>query len=314
MAEKQKVLYSAIIPAFNSEATLEEVITRTRQVFESRGFDYEIIVVNDGSSDNSWEIIRRMSKFSPHIIAISLLQNYGQHNANFCGFRYSKGDFIITLDDDLQNPPEEIPKLISKANEGYDLVIGRFKVKQSSFFRRAGSTMINMLCNQIFKKPPGLDMSNFRLIHRSIIDRVLTFRGINPYIPGLVIAYANKPVNVETLHMPRTAGKSNYSFKRILRLVFSLLFSYTIYPLGFLVFTGVTISFFSFLFCIAVIVSHWFRAGRVPGWASLAALLSFFSGFITLLLGVLGEYVIFITKSVSTSLPYHVQDVSTYDT
>ena len=133
---KKQELYSVVIPVFNSEGVVAETVVRTIKFFEEKDYKYEIILINDGSSDNSWNVISDLAQTNKSIKAINLLHNYGQHNANLCGFRESSGDYIVTMDDDLQNPPEEISKLIEAASEDYDLVIGKFKEKKHSFFRR----------------------------------------------------------------------------------------------------------------------------------------------------------------------------------
>ena len=152
-------------------------------------------------------------------------------------------------------------------------------------------------------------MTNFRIIHKKIIERILNFRGTNPYIPGLVVAYSKNPANVEVTHLSREVGKSTYSFKKIARLIFSILFNYSIYPLRFLVVLGVIVAFFSFLMSGIFILVNLFHGVATPGWTSIVTLIAFFSGFIILLLGVLGEYIIFITKSVSYPSPYVIEEI-----
>ncbi|SVE50786.1 uncharacterized protein METZ01_LOCUS503640, partial [marine metagenome] len=138
--------YSVVIPVYNSADIVAETVDRVAGFFNDSGLDYEMVLVNDGSCDNSWDIILGKTKENPHIIAIDFLKNYGQHTANFCGFKESTGDYVITLDDDLQNPPEEIIHLIKKAEEeNYDLVIGQFEKKRHPFYRRLGSYLIGKL-------------------------------------------------------------------------------------------------------------------------------------------------------------------------
>jgi glycosyltransferase involved in cell wall biosynthesis len=304
--------YSVVVPVFNGASTIQEVVRRASAFFEQQGLDYEIILVNDGSWDDSWPMLEKLSKSNRRVLAIDLVKNYGQHNANLCGFRHATGDYVITLDDDLQNPPEEIGALIAKAREGHDLVIGKFKIKQHSFYRRLGSKIINAINSKVFNKPPDLAMTNFRLIHRSVVERVNAYKGQDPYIPGLVIAYAGRPANVEVNHAPREYQQSNYTLKKILKLVFSLLFHYSTYPLRVLVVIGGLIALASFCLGVFLIVKALFFGTGVPGWTSTVTLISFFSGFIILLLGTLGEYLIHVVRNLNQPSSYFIREISKY--
>src|SRR2546423_4086148 len=146
--------YSVVIPVFNSEPIVGTTIDRTVAFFEAQHLLYEVILVNDGSTDGSWEVLRAAAQRYPHVRAINLLRNYGQHNANLCGLRAAKGDYVVTMDDDLQNPPEEIIHLIEKAMTGPDVVFGRFRHKAASAQRTLGSKVIGLLNRRIFGQPP----------------------------------------------------------------------------------------------------------------------------------------------------------------
>lgn len=313
MDESEIMKYSVVIPVFNSAQTIPEVTSRTLDFFLKQKKDFEVILVNDGSRDESWEVIKKLSRAHPQVTAINLARNYGQHTANLCGFQHASGDYIVTLDDDLQNPPEEIDKLIQTAANGHDLVMGNFEKKEHHLIRKIGSKVIGYLNEKIFHKSPQIVMSNFRIIHRSVIDRVKQFKGIDPYIPGLLVGYASNPANVPVVHQARQAGKSNYGLKKIMKLTASLLFNYSIYPLRFLVILGAVVAFLSFLWGISLIIRSFFFGTEVPGWTSLTTLLSFFSGYIILLLGALGEYVIRIVRNVSESTPYLIKNISQHD-
>ena len=301
--------FSVVIPVYNSEKTIFQAIERVCTTFESKGISYEVIAVNDGSKDGSWEKLVETCEQLPNVTAINLIRNFGQHNANLCGFNHSMGEYVVTLDDDLQNPPEEIHKLIAKSEEGHDLVIGRFRTKKHSLGRRIGSKIVNRINEKIFSKPSDLVMTNFRLIHRSVVDRITSFRGTDPYIPGLVIAYSGNPANVEVLHQPREIGKSNYGIKEISKLILSMLFNYSIYPLRFMVASGFIVSILGFTLGSTLIYRNITGNTVVPGWTSTVTLISFFSAFIILLLGVLGEYIIYITRSISQPLPYIQKEI-----
>src|SRR5262245_23689081 len=224
--DKRQFTYSVVIPVFNSEEIVGETIRRTVAFFEGEHLSYEIILVNDASSDGSWEVLREAAARYPHVRVVNLLRNYGQHNANLCGLRRSKGDYVVTMDDDLQNPPEEIIHLIDEAMQGADAVFGEFRHKQASRHRRLGSIAIGLMNRRIFGQPPDLVVSNFRLLRRDVVDRICASRSAYPYITGQALLYSNRPANARVEHSPRPAGKSNYNPVRIARLVLRILFSY----------------------------------------------------------------------------------------
>ncbi|MGO9872195.1 MAG: glycosyltransferase family 2 protein, partial [Acidimicrobiia bacterium] len=145
--------YSVVIPVFNSEPLVGSTIERTVAFFESHGFSYEVVLVNDGSTDGSWNVLRDAALRNPHVRAVNLLRNYGQHNANLCGLRHTHGDYVITMDDDLQNPPEEIIHLIDEAMTGPDVVFGKFRHKQAAPHRTLGSKAIGLINRRIFGQP-----------------------------------------------------------------------------------------------------------------------------------------------------------------
>lgn len=304
-----RTLYSVVIPVYNSEAIVGQTIDRTATFFEGNGLEYEIILVNDGSHDRSWDIISEKARQNPRVIAINLLHNYGQHNANLCGFQHSRGDYVITIDDDLQNPPEEIIHLIDKAKEGYDLVIGRFKEKKHAWYRRIGSLLINEINTRIFQKPKDLVLSNFRIIRRDVIDRVCAYKTSYPYVPGLCMMFSNHRANVMVEHHARAVGKSNYTMLRILRLVLTILFNYSSYPLRLVGTIGFLVSVFSFLLGLYYLFLGLFHGVRTPGWLTLVILLSFLSSLMILILSMLGEYIVRLINQSSSAESYYVKDI-----
>lgn len=249
-------LYSVVIPVFNSANIVDETVIRVREFFLSQDYGFEIILVNDGSRDNSWEVIAGLARTFPNVVAINLLKNYGQHNANLCGFREAKGDYIITMDDDLQNPPEEIGKLIEAAQRGHDLVIGRFESKRHSLVRRLGSRAVGWLNRTAFDVKESLVLTNFRIVHRNVVDRVCRDQSVAPYIPGLVLKYSARRCNVLVKHQPRAEGDSNYTTRKLFRLVANILFNHSTIPLrygsafGFIV-SGVTAFYSDCSICFA---------------------------------------------------------------
>jgi glycosyltransferase involved in cell wall biosynthesis len=198
--------YSVVIPVFNSEPMVGTTIDRTVAFFEGQGLAYELILVNDGSTDGSWEVLRQAVARYPHVRATNLLRNYGQHNANLCGLRQAKGDYVVTMDDDLQNPPEEIIHLIHEAMNGSDVVFGKYRQKQAASHRNHGSKVIGLINRRIFGQPPDLVVSNFRILRRDVVDRICASKSSYPYFTGQALLYSSQRSNVEVEHSPRPAG------------------------------------------------------------------------------------------------------------
>ena len=309
MSDNNPVKYSVVIPVYNSEGIVGETLDATARFFEEQGLDYEIIAVNDGSPDNSWEVIRAKAEQNPHIIAINLLKNYGQHNANMAGFRQASGDWVVTMDDDMQNPPEEIAHLIETAEQGHDLVIGRFRQKKHVFYRRVGTILIKAINERIFNKEKDLVLTNFRLIRRDVVDRVCAYRTSYPYIPGLSLMFSNSRANAWVEHRPRTVGQTNYSLIKIISLVATILFNYSSYPLRFMGAVGIGISTLSFLMGGYYLLASLIRTAEVPGWTTLVVLLSFFNGVVILILSMLGEYLVRLINQSSSSEAFHIKEV-----
>lgn len=301
--------YTAVIPVYNSAELVGKTIQRTADFFHDQGWEYEIILVNDGSTDGSWDVLQEWARSSRYITAIDLLHNYGQHTAIFCGFQRSSGDYVITLDDDLQNPPEEIVHLVNKAQEGHDLVFGRFHQKQHASYRRLGSKIIGLLNNWIFHKPKDLTITNFRLIRQDVIKRICAYHTSYPYIPGLVLMFSSSPANSWVAHNARPVGKSNYNLLKIAELVMRILFNYSSFPLRAVSTLGMVIAVISFILGLVYLGRAVTVGTSVPGWATLAVLLSFLNGLTLLILGMLGEYVVRLLNQVSSSSSYHVKEV-----
>lgn len=306
---KNNYLYSVVIPVYNSEAVVAKTVALVRDFFLSQTLRFEIILVNDGSRDGSWDVISGLARDFQEVIAINLLKNYGQHHANLCGFREAKGEYVITMDDDLQNPPEEIGKLIDTAVNGYDLVMGRFEIKQHSLVRRAGSLLIGWLNRKIFEVKENLTLSNFRIVRRDVVDRVCRDRSYSPYIPGLILKYSARRCNVLVRHQPRLVGTSNYTWRKILRLTTTILFNHSSIPLRYGSAFGFMVAGISFLLGLFFLLQAIYSGTRAPGWASLVVLMAFFNGVLILLLSIIGEYLVRLLREIGTQSCYEISEV-----
>jgi polyisoprenyl-phosphate glycosyltransferase len=300
--------YSIVIPVYNSAAVVGDTIDQVVEVFEAAGLSYELILVNDGSPDHSWDVISERARKGKHIVALNLLHNYGQHNANLAGFREASGAYVITMDDDLQNPPDQALLLIDEAMTGRDVVFGRFEQKQARGYRVLGSKAIGMINRRIFGQPDDLAVSNFRILRRDVVDRICASRTAHPYITGQALLYSRNRSNVLVQHRAREIGKSNYNIVRIARLVLTILFSYSLFPLRFAAFAGFVIAGVSFLLGLIYLVIGALGHTQVQGWTTLVVLVAALNGFTIAMLSMLGEYVVRTLNAVSAAEPYHVID------
>lgn len=305
----EDLLYSIVVPVYNSEQIVAVTIDRIVAVFTEAGLRYELIVVNDGSPDHSWEVLAAKARANPHITAINLVKNYGQHNANLAGFRASTGDYVITMDDDLQNPPEEALKLIDKAKEGHDVVFGRFESKRASGIRRLGSWLIGMINRRVFDQPDDLVVTNYRILTRGVVDRICADNTAYPYITGQALLYSHRRANVLVRHEPRTVGKSGYNLLKITRLVLTILYSYSLFPLRAAAALGFVVAGVAFLFGAVTLLRTVIGDIRVPGWTSTIVFMAMLNGVTITLLSMLGEYVIRTLNTVSATATYHVREV-----
>lgn len=291
--------YSVVIPVYNSETSLQELCKRIVAVFIKLGLSYEILFIDDFSSDNSWKLMQALREENENIKILQLMRNYGQHNAIMCGFHSVSGKYIITLDDDLQNPPEEIPKLINKINKGYDAVIGAPESKKDTVFKNAGSSLIRYLTTKIFNKPKELKLSSFRIITRAVVGDIKNFKTPYPFIAGILLSITTNIANVTVKHDERKYGKSNYNLSKLLKLAFNLIVNYSAIPLRLIAFVGMAVSFLALFLGSFFMIRTLIYDSIVPGWTSVVVLLSFFNGILLAFLAMQGEYLARIIGEVS---------------
>jgi glycosyltransferase involved in cell wall biosynthesis len=280
--------YSVVVPVFNSEASLQELFDRLTTVMDKTGKPFELIFVDDGSNDGSWEVISRIKQNNPDkLTAIRLAKNFGQHSATFCGFNFAKGEFIITIDDDLQCPPEEIPKLIRQmAETDAELVYGIFKNKKHSLYRNLGSKSVKSVSNMMGKPKDG---SSFRLISKNITQKIVQHHQNFVFIDEILFWYTDFISFTVVEHYPRKYKRSGYSGRKIWDLLANIMYYYTALPLKLMVYGGLTSSVIFFFFSLYFVwrkIIH-----NVPlGYTSLIVAVLFSTSLILLSLGVIGEY------------------------
>lgn len=310
---KNQIFLSVIIPTLNSENYISKTISKIVSELEKVGHTYELIIINDGSTDATKIKISELKKKYKNIKSFEFLKNYGQHAAILCGIRKAKGKYLINIDDDLQNPPQEIYKLINKIEEGYDLVFANFKKKNHNMIKNIGSKFVNSISKYIFKKPSHIKISNFRIFTDKVSNKFKNMNIKSPYIAGYLLLYSNKISQIETNHDKSISAKSSYNLRKTLSLLSNIIFNHSVIPISLISITGAIISFFSFSIGIYYIVNYILAGVTVPGWTTLVVLLSFFSGYLILMLGILGQYLAKIIKQVSDVDPYTLIDVKEND-
>lgn len=286
----QQPTYSVVVPVYNSEDTLEELFSRSKAVFEQLGASFEFIFVEDCGKDDSWRVLQELKNANPEIItAIKLHRNYGQHNASICGFGFARGEMVITIDDDLQHPPEEIPKLIEKQREDdADIVYGIFRKKQHSKVRNIGSSSAKAT-SKLLLEGTGKG-SSFRLIKKDIIAKLLENIIHFAFIDQLLLWHTNDIDFVEVEHHKRKAKTSGYTTRKLFSLVTDLTYFYTNIPLKLMVWGGLIMSLVFFLFGLRFILQKWLFNVTVPGYTSTIVVILFSTGIIVFSLGIIGGY------------------------
>ena len=293
--EKGLRLVSVVVPVFSSPA-LEELTSRIEDVFRGRPEDYEIIFVDDGSPDRAtWATLDRLARERPHVRAIQLSRNFGQHAATLCGLAEARGDVMVTLDDDLQHDPADIPLLLAEAD--HDIVIGQFEEKKHPLHRRAGSSMKGFFDSIIFGKPKHVQLSSFRLLGRTVVDGMLSVHTPHPFIPALMFHVSKDVAGVRVRHDARSGGRSGYTFEKLFRLFTDLLINNSAILLRASAYLGMSFSFVSFFLGASVIYQKLVHRIAVQGWASLFAALMLVGGLLLFSVGVVGEYLIRIIES-----------------
>ena len=286
----QRVDYSVVVPVYNSENSLLELFERTKAMFGTLGKTFEVIFVDDCSRDRSWQVLSQLKSQHPaEVVAVRLARNFGQHNATLCGFHQVRGDFVVTMDDDLQLAPEDIPSLIEEQKRsGADLVYGYFGKKQHGLVQNLGSFAIRKAFEITFgAKGKG---SSFRLISASLIEKVKSHRQSFVYIDGLLFWYTQFVSRTPVSHAPRREGKSGYTLFKSIGLATHMLFNFTTLPLRWIVYLGILSATVSLALGVVFFIRAFLYSVPV-GWSSLAVAILFTGGVILIVLGIIGEYI-----------------------
>ncbi len=283
---------SVIVPVYNEEEGLGALFARLYPALDALNISYEIIFVNDGSKDRSAAILRQQFQARPDVTRVVLFgANAGQHMAIMAGFEHSRGEIMVTLDADLQNPPEEIGNLVAKMQEGYDYVGTIRQQRQDTAFRKHASRAMNRIREKITRIKMTDQGCMLRAYSRSIIEAINSCHEVNTFIPALAYTFAQKPVEIEVKHEERSAGESKYSLYSLIRLNFDLVTGFSVMPLQMFSMAGIVLSLLSAFFVIYLFVRRMLVGPEAEGLFTLFGIAFFLLGILLFAVGLLGEYV-----------------------
>jgi undecaprenyl-phosphate 4-deoxy-4-formamido-L-arabinose transferase len=298
-----------VIPVYNGARTVGALVDALAGLAIPGG--HEIVLVNDGSPDDSEAVCRVLEQRTDvPVTFVNLSRNFGEHNAVMAGLSFARGDYVITMDDDLQNPPEEVARLVAYArDQKLDVVYTRYRTKQHALWRNLGSQFANWAANLVLEKPKDLYLSSFRCISAFVVENVLRYQGPYPYIDGLILQVTRNVGSLEVLHLPRAEGRSNYTLRRLVRLWLNMFVNFSIIPLRFSALMGFLTSILGIIWAIITILEA--LTGKPPeGWASLMVAVLLLSGLQLMLLGIVGEYLGRVFLTANRKPQYLVRDSS----
>jgi glycosyltransferase involved in cell wall biosynthesis len=289
-ANDQSPSISFVVPVYRSAATLAELHRRIKTVFEPTARAYELIFIEDCGADGSWSVIETLVRNDPLVRGIRMSRNYGQHNALLCGIRAAQYEVIVTLDDDLQNPPEEIPKLLAKLNEGYDVVYGTPQAEQHGFLRDQASRVTKLALKSAMGIDTARHVSAFRAFRTPVRDAFSAYRSPYVCIDVLLTWGASRFTHLAVRHEPRQLGVSNYTVKKLATHALNMITGFSTLPLRLATFVGFGFTLFGFGILTYVLAVYLIQGDSVPGFPFLASVIAIFSGAQLFALGIIGEY------------------------
>lgn len=303
--------YSFVIPCYKSALSIRDVVNEIdREMVKGKIENYEIIMVNDNSPDDTWEILKQLSKETDNRICIDLSRNFGQHAALMAGFHYCSGKYVITVDDDLQTPIEKIWLLKAKMDEGYDIVSARYNVREGFSIKRQIGTMMNrLMIRWLVGMPNNATVSVFLMAKKFVIEEMIKYEQPYPYISGLAVRTTHNIANVEMDQNNRVYGASGYSFHKLLKLWINGFTAFSLKPLRIADFLGIITAICGFIMGGTVIVRKLINPAIAMGWSSIVSLLLIIGGVIMLMLGLIGEYIGRIYMCINNTPQYIIRDI-----
>lgn len=303
-------LVSFVIPCYRSAETIEGVVKEIVTTMEGlQGYAYEIVLVNDYSPDATFEVIKKLCKQDKNIVGINLARNSGQHAAVMAGLRHAKGEVAICLDDDGQTPADEAGKLLTKIEEGYDVVFAKYEHKQHAFYRNIGTKLNELMTRYMLGKPKELYTSSYCAMRRYVIDEILRYENAYPYLVGLLLRSTQNIANVSVNHRKREIGNSGYTFSKLLGLWFNGFTAFSVKPLRIATMIGGICALLGFAYGIYTIIKKFINPLVPLGFSSLMAALMFIGGMLMLMLGLIGEYIGRMYISMNSAPQYVIREI-----
>ena len=303
-------MISVVIPCYRSQYSIESVVDGAYKTLSQRDEPFEIILVNDGSPDDVWTVITKLTEKYPHIVkGINFTKNFGQHAALLAGYKYSKGDIVVSMDDDGQTNPEFIWKLIDRLDDGFDVVYAKYPVTKESLFRRLGSWANNKMSEDLIGKPKNVKGTSFNAIRRYVIDDMIKYDKSYPYIGGLVYRATSNIGDVEIEHNERKQGKSGYTLSKLVNLTLNGFTAFSVKPLRIASYLGIFSAFAGFIYAVVIVVRKIVNPNIQLGYSSMMSAILFIGGLIMFLLGMIGEYVGRIYISINNQPQYVIKEI-----
>jgi undecaprenyl-phosphate 4-deoxy-4-formamido-L-arabinose transferase len=282
--------FSVVVPVYNSQDTLAELVERLESVLSDLAHRFEVIFVNDGSSDESWQVVTQLVRHYSWVRGLDLMRNYGQHNALLAGIRQARYKVIVTMDDDLQNPPEEVPKLVAKLDEGFDVVYGTPHTEQHGLLRNLASQVTKLALQSAMGAETARNVSAFRAFRSQVRDAFADYRSPFVSIDVLLTWGTTRFVAIPVRHAPRLVGVSHYTVRKLMTHALNMMTGFSIMPLQLASLIGFGFTFFGLGVLVFVIGRYLIEGGSVPGFPFLASVIAIFSGAQLFALGIIGEY------------------------
>ena len=301
-------LVSIVIPCYNSEHTIAEVVELTMAEFAKMpGYDCEFVLVNDNSADGTFDEIRRLGERYPNVHGVSLMRNFGQHNGLMCGMNFATGDLVMGMDDDMQTHPSQIPTILAKMEEGYDLVYGVYTSSTNGSAKNFTSWLNKKTSRVLLGRPKDIQSSNFWCITAQVKDEVIKYRNYSPYVDGIFYRVTHNIGNVPIEHHKREYGQSGYTLKKLVK-QWMAYFNYSVVPLRIASVIGVISALMGFVMAVVTVVRKIIDPGMLMGWSSTVAIMVFFFGLILMVLGIIGEYVGDLVLAINGTPQYIVRE------
>jgi glycosyltransferase involved in cell wall biosynthesis len=297
---------SVVVPVYRGEATLDALVERLGKVLPQVAGQFEVILVNDGSPDQSWAVITRLCQQHAWIRGISLSRNYGQENATLCGILNARFDIIATMDDDLQHSPEELPRLLDKLEEGYDVVYGVPRVRRQSWWKSVASVLVKRVISWSMGMRAVRDLSAYKVFRADLKETFGSLNGRDVLIDVLLSWITSRFASVEIDEAPRSHGQSNYDLVKLVKVALRAMTNYTTIPLRFASILGFAFTIIGILVLLYVLTIY-FTLGSIPGFTFLASVLAIFSGVQLFALGIIGEYLARLFERSSGRPPYAIR-------